>query len=434
MLAIYRELKNDQTQTLELERHLASCDACKQLLAQQSLVGERLRSLPTIEPLPSAQTKLMQALAHEHLNFLQRSPSPGTSTPPPAFLAPYLQQQSQNTAHADPFIAFSTADTGPLPIIRVPRKRRPSRQMSHVAILGMAAAFLMVLLIGSLTSLLLVANRGIPGSGNSASVATFAEIAMARYTATTPFSHAVSAAATKNAIYYSAYGDGQTGWMLERLNTRTKISTPLLSASSVSPLIILGSSDEWLAWLQLDAATTIADKHVGSTTTTIAPRSWVLRVLSLSSDQATTAVPVTIAHDIFNQATVPQWVHTPIQGIRFVPDGLLVALIDGKGSAHLINYQLTPDNVEDEQQLATVNNGHIITSPASNSDSSSIYWSEEWLGDNGTLHSNIWTQQTVTMLPPIKADGFRTLSSINISSVRMGCHFIPRLLTICSSC
>src|SRR6185312_9022453 len=44
--------------------------------------------------------------------------------------------------------------------------------------------------------------------------------------------------------------------------------------------------------------------------------------------------------------------------------------------------------------------GHIIASPTANSDGTSIYWSEEWLENNGTLHSNIWTQQTTEIQPP----------------------------------
>ncbi|HEU5230758.1 MAG TPA: hypothetical protein VFU49_23250 [Ktedonobacteraceae bacterium] len=392
ILAIYRELKHDPVNTKALDEHLASCDACRQVHTQQAFVGERMRSLHTIEPSSDAHTRLMQALATEHLNYLQQSPS--ASPPAPAFLTPYLRQ-AQDNVQTDPLVAFSTADTGPLSIIQVPRKRRQSRQMSHMAILGLAATFLMVLLMGGLTSLLLLANRGIPGPGNnSASVATFAQVAMARYTTTTTYTHIMSAAATKNAIYYTAYGDGQTGWMLQRLDTQTGRSIPLLTAASTSPLIVLGSSENWLIWLQIDAPQPTDNKHLSGSA-----RSWTLRALPLNPALATTAAPMTLAKDTFDQSTAPGWVHTPIQGLWFTNDGLLIAMIDSKGNAHLMSYKLAANQVIDAQQLANTASGHIITSPTANSDSTSIYWSEEWLGNDETLHSNIWTQQTVTPPP-----------------------------------
>jgi len=392
ILAIYRELKSDPVSTKALHEHLAGCDACRQVQTQQSFVGERIRSLPAIEPSPDAHSRLLRALATEHLNHLQHNPS--TSPPPPAFLAPYLQS-AQHGVQSDPLIAFSTADTGPLSIIQAPRKRRPSRQMSHAAILGIAATFLMVLLMGGLTSLLLLANRGIPNPPSSASVATFSQVAMAKYTTATAYTHVMSAAATRHAIYYTAYGDGQTGWMLQRLDAQTRKSVPLLTAASATPLIILGSSESWLTWLQMDAPSPSTNKHPAGNA-----RAWTLRVLSLNPEQASIAVPITIAKDTFDQGTVPGWVHTPIQGIWFTNDGLLAAIIDNKGNAHLINYKLTANNIADAQQLASSSNGHILTSPTATGDGTSIYWSEEWQGNDGVLRSNIWTQQTQTTPPP----------------------------------
>lgn len=392
LLAIYLELKSDPVSTRALDEHLAGCDACRQVQTQQAFTGEKIRSLPAIEPSPDAHSRLLRALAAEHLNHLQHNPS--TSPSPPAFLAPYLQQ-AQHSVQPDSLIAFSTADTGPLSIIQAPRKRRPSRQMSHAAILAMAATFLMALLIGGLTSLLLLANRGISNPPSSASVATFSQVAMAKYTTTTAYPHVMSAAATRHAIYYSAYGDGQTGWMLQRLDTQTRRSIPLLTAASATPLIVLGSSDNWLTWLQLDPPSPTTNKHLAGNA-----RSWTLRVLALNPEQATIAVPMTIAKDTFDQGSVPNWVHTPIQGIWFTNDGLLAAIIDSKGNTRLINYRLTANNVADAQQLAASSNGQIITSPTATGDGSSIYWSEEWLGDNGVLHSNIWTQQTEATPPP----------------------------------
>src|SRR5207248_1480849 len=45
--------------------------------------------------------------------------------------------------------------------------------------------------------------------------------------------------------------------------------------------------------------------------------------------------------------------------------------------------------------------GHILTSPTSTSDGTTLYWAEEWLSTDDTIHSNIWVQQTTgAMRPP----------------------------------
>src|SRR5712692_8240571 len=123
MLAAYRELKYEEVDTIELDVHLEQCASCRQALARYIFISEQVRSLPVLESPPEMHAKLMRALAHEQLQLIQRS-APGT-VPTPEFLKPYLQEHAQSTHVTDSIAAFSTADTGPIPIISAKRKQRP---------------------------------------------------------------------------------------------------------------------------------------------------------------------------------------------------------------------------------------------------------------------------------------------------------------------
>ncbi len=143
MMTAYRELGNREVETIGLDIHLESCDSCRQELARQMFVGEQLRALPIVETLPDMHSKLLHALAKEQLEFIRRSPI-GTVTTP-EFLKPYLHEHAQSTQASYLIAAFSTAETGPLPIIQTKRKPRHRSHMSQFAVLGLAATFLMVL-------------------------------------------------------------------------------------------------------------------------------------------------------------------------------------------------------------------------------------------------------------------------------------------------
>ncbi|HKF38215.1 MAG TPA: hypothetical protein VKB35_15070, partial [Ktedonobacteraceae bacterium] len=157
LLAAYRELRSGEVDTLELDVHLEGCASCRQELARYMLIGEQVRSLPVIEPLPDMHVTLMHALAKVQLEFSRRS-APGTVITP-EFLQPYMQEHAQSTHDSDVITAFSTAETGPLPIIQARGKPRHRSHMSHFAVLGLAAMFLMVLMMGGLTSLLMLAHN-----------------------------------------------------------------------------------------------------------------------------------------------------------------------------------------------------------------------------------------------------------------------------------
>src|SRR5439155_33577 len=182
--------------------------------------------------------------------------------------------------------------------------------LSQFAVLGLAAMFLMVLMMGGLTSLLLLAHNnqsGISAVSNASKIILPASVEQVPYTTTTLYQHVASAVADHTYIYYTAYGDGLNNpWMLERLDRTTGISTPL-------------------------------------------------------------------------------------QGIWFIQNSLLVAMTDSKGTSHLLLYQLDTTGKLVAKEIATAIPGHILTSPTANSDGSQIYWSEEWSSSAGTLNSNIWT-------------------------------------------
>jgi len=185
MLAAYRELKNGWVDTAALEVHLSSCAECKAFFTQSNLVGKRLRALPEIELPADAHTKLMKALAVEHAQFIQQSPASRQSIPVPVFLAPYLKEQGQ--AIPDTIAAFSTADTGPLPVIQLPRKRKSthrSLKMSPFVVVGLAAAFLMTIMVGGLTSMVILANHGAPDI-SKVTIGQTSQLALANYTTAT---------------------------------------------------------------------------------------------------------------------------------------------------------------------------------------------------------------------------------------------------------
>ena len=396
MLAAYRELKHGQIDTAELDVHLEQCAACRHVLAQHNVVRERIHLLPTLEPAPDAHEKLMRTLAAEHTHFLQHSSDTHASSASsvPDFLKPYMNGQVQaSEKNSETLRAFSTADTGPLPIIQMKRKKRTT-SMSQFAVLGLAASFLMLFLVGGLVSLLVLANHGVNGTSSVASIKNPSLIAPVSYTAETNYSHIASAVATHDHIYYSAYGSDETQWMIEQVNGTAKnaISVPLLKASSQSQLFVLGASSQWLVWLQLDMPQNKIQKH---TTTSAFTRTWSLNALPLASAQDTQfGNIVTLQRGTFDTATVPAWIHTPVQGLSFLQQNtLLVTSLDGKGNAQLVRYQLYSNSGTTSTLIATANDGHILTSPTATDDGMRIFWSEEWFTDDQQPHSIIWTQQ-----------------------------------------
>jgi hypothetical protein len=417
MLAAYRDLRNSETDTSELDAHLEQCASCRGVLAQYSLIGKQLRSIPAIEPPPTAQTRLMHTLADEHVRYIQRA-TPSVY-PIPAFLKPYLQEHSQLTQSTDPLVAFSTAETGPLPFLQAPRKQYHRLHVSQLAAIALAAVFLMVVMMSGITTLLVLthgnAQRAVTRSRGSNSIDQLANVVRVAYTTHTLYNHVVSAVADRTYIYYTAYGDASNdAWMLEQLDRRTGVSTPLLDSASSSPLIVLGSANGWLVWLQFDPAVL---PHSGTQWSAyryfagnsfhhnshVVKRTWSLHYLSLSSYSPdlsrgpgifTPVEPLTLASGTFNQGSSgPDWIYTPVQGIWFLQNTLLVATIDGNNISHLMSYQLDAPKHTTPIEIATASPGHVFTSPTANDDGTEIYWSDEWRTGDGTLDSNIWTQQ-----------------------------------------
>ncbi len=399
MMSVYRELKDGEFDTPELDVHLERCASCRQALARDAFIGDQLRTLPVIEPPPDMHAKLMRALASEHLQFMQKA-APGTVSTP-EFLKPYLHEHAQSTHQSNLFSAFSTAETGPLPLIRAKRKGHPRSHMSHFAVLGLAAMFLMVLMMGGLISLLLLAQgsaRGVAhiATSGGAAINHPIEIQQTIYKTTTSYQHVGSAVADRDNIYYSAYGDGVApSWMLLQLNRATETSTPLLNTLSNGPLVILGSSPAWIVWLQYDNSVAQQYRNVPNVTQHLNVASWSVRYLSLTQLATTGAParPTILFKGTFDPSTAPYWVHAPIQGVWFTQNMLLVSMINGSGIGHLFAYQLDLVGKPVVTQVATADTGHIFTSPTANSDGTQLFWGDEWMSDTGFLNSNIWTQQ-----------------------------------------
>ncbi len=396
LLAAYRELKNEEVDAIELDVHLEECASCRQELARSLFISEKIRSLPVIETPPDMHAKFMRALAQQQVEFIRRS-APGTVLTP-EFLKPYLLEHAQSTHRSDLIAAFSTAETGPLPLIQAKRKPRPRPPMNQFAVIGLAATFLMLLMMGGITSLLLLSHNNLQGNATNIianKLPLQAAVEQVKYITSTPYQHVVSAVADRADIYYTAYANGANNpWMLESLDRTTKISTPLLATASAYPLIVLGSSNSGLVWLELDESTPITHKNPpGYNQRT----SWSLHYLSFGQQQqaalGSPAGSEVLLTGTFDQSKVPAWVTTPVQGIWFVQNSLLVATIDAKGISHLIRYQLDATSKPVATEIATAAPGHVLTSPTANGDGTQIYWSDEWLSNTGILYSNIWTQQ-----------------------------------------
>ncbi|MEO6892043.1 MAG: zf-HC2 domain-containing protein [Ktedonobacteraceae bacterium] len=402
LLAAYRELQDDdQVELTELDEHLEQCASCRQALAHSAMIGEQIRALPPIEPPPGMHEKLMRALAAEHSEFMKGSGS--EAPPPPAFLKPYLPEHPRQAEIADPRTTFSTAETGPLPVLPMQRKRRRPVLSPQFTVIGLAAAFLLAIMVGGLTSLVLLAHTP-AGQVGVQSVSQPTGVLRVPYTTDTTYQYVTSAVADGNSIYYTAYGDSpDNAWMLERLDRATQISTPLLATASSNPLIVLGSAHGWLVWLQLDVATPIptTHKHIFHYGSHDAVRTWSLRALSLKNAFTSPGEPAVLLSGTFNAQVTPVLVHTPIQGIWFTQNTLLVASVDETGTSHLLSYQLSTDGASTPVEIAKADPGHIFTSPTTNNDGTMMYWADEWLTDTGTIHSNIWTQQAVVAPAPL---------------------------------
>jgi hypothetical protein len=181
------------------------------------------------------------------------------------------------------------------------------------------------------------------------------------------------------------------------------MSTPLLTGTNLGELILLGSANSQLIWLQLDTPKVVSHKHTGSHATDVLERTWKVYTLALPTDgtDATNAVknPIQLLQGTFVTDKVPNWVYTPIQGISFTQNALLMAWLDTNGLSHLTRYTFVQQAHTDTAEIATARDGHILTSPTSTLDGTSLYWAEEWLTPDNVLHSNVWSQQTVVAPP-----------------------------------
>ncbi len=413
MMTAYRELKNGEVDSLELDVHLEGCASCRQEFAHYMFIGEQIRSMPVVEPPPDMHAKLMHTLAKDQLELIRRS-TPGTVNTP-EFLKPYLQEYAQSTHTSDLVAAFSTAETGPIPIIQAKRKHRHRSHMSQFAVLGLAAMFLMVLMMGGLTSLLLLVHNNLPGANPSKISSSINQpnvVDQVKYVTGTPYQHVVSAVADHAYIYFTAYEDeAYNSWMLERLDRTTKISTPLLLTPRPYPVIALGSANGSLVWLQFDDRKLKPHRNLQGNSVNPYISLWSLHYFSPDQQQlAALGIPPSstiLLKGTFDLDTAPGWVTTPIQGIWFMQNSLLVAMTDGNGVSHLMRYQLDTLGKPVATEIATAPPGHILTSPTATSDGTQIYWSEEWLSNAGMLYSNIWTQQVVDNPPPLHGQWLR---------------------------
>jgi hypothetical protein len=435
MMSAYRELNKNDRETAELDAHLEQCAACREVLASYARVGEQVHDAPAFAPPPDMHAKLMKALADEQLKFLQKS-APG-SVATPEFLKPYLQERARETQSEDDIAAFSTAETGPLPLLHTRRKRRPvSLRVNQLGVFGLTAAALILLMLGGLTSFLML-ERGNPTSPSlsrtSNSVNRPTEVNQKVYSTSTLYPNVTSALPLDNEVYFTAYGDGvnSSSWMLMQFDRNTGTLKPLLDSPSTDPLIVLSVSHNWLVWLQYSAPQTATHLHLPPSDYYTSPRSWSVNYLSLlpanqnadttqgsattgtqggsksgsgasqalinDPDLANMPTVYPLTKGVFDSATAPSWVNSPIGGSWLVgdTDTLLLSQIDEKGISHLDSYQLDQSAKQVQaQEITTAPAGHLLAWPTTSSTGMQIYWADEWTTDDGELQSNIWQRQT----------------------------------------
>ena len=432
MMSAYRELDD----TTKLDKHLETCASCREALANYTQIGEQMHSAPVFAPPPDAHARLMQALADEHLKFLQKSAPGKVSTP--EFLKPYLQERADETQAQDDVAAFSSAETGPLPIIHARRRLRKA-QVNQFAVLGLTAVILIMLMMGGLTSLLMLA-RSNPSSlpkNSAVSLAQQAEVDQKTYTTNTPYTNITSLLPYGNVVYYTASinNNGSNSWMLMQFDRNTQISTPLLNTPSSNPLILLTVSDTRVVWLEYDRPQLITHGSIPDPKSSYSPnRAWHLSYLSLVSQPESTAgtpkppTPLLLAQGTFDSSNAPTGVTTPIQGVWLVDDTLLVAQIDQQGISHLDSYLLGQDhNNTRKVEIAKAAPGHVFTSPTANSTGMDIYWADEWISADGR-HSNIWEQQAIEQNAPFHGNSAPQTSFTQTLLMNDGMSFQPQVV------
>jgi hypothetical protein len=434
LLAIYRELKSNQEEYVALESHLSECQTCQQVHDTYQRMARKMQDLPPVLPPPDAHTKLMQALAVEHVRFIQRTHSNSASTPTPGFLFPFVQNLGKLSTPTSNLAAFSTAETGPLPSIQKSRAHhRHSHHMRHLAIVGIAASFLMFLMIGGLSTLLLNSSTIQPLS-NPVIVNPARDIQYTNFTTNSTFPSVASATVSGNSIFYTSYNAQATLWDLEQFDKTTQKSTSLLHAPDSNELFILTASSQWLIWLQIapptlthntspqgsspSATPTFTTQPIATTTPNAQPtsvenphRSWTLYATYIGSPltlpiENSLTIPV-LSKQVFHSATVPHWINRPIQGVWLNESKLYVTMINTKGRSQLLNFDIEQGKIPQASTIATAPNGHILISPTASSDNQHIYWGEEWLSEQNMLQSNIWSRQQITA-PALVGDNAKT--------------------------
>jgi len=159
---------------------------------------------------------------------------------------------------------------------------------------------------------------------------------------------------------------------------------------------------------------------------------WSLHYLSQEQQQQISlGIPTdseVLLKGTFDQDSAPSWVTTPIQGIWFLQNSLLVAMIDSSGVSHLMRYQLNTVDKPVVTEIATVIPGHILTSPTANSDGSQIYWSEEWLSNTNMLYSNIWTLQVFDAPRPSHGRWANNMLIVKQLFISDGMSFHPQVV------
>jgi hypothetical protein len=369
LLAAARRGDSSPSESAELQAHLAQCEGCRTRDADYQQVGQAIRALPEIAPPPDFLARVLSAARAEEANVAQPA---AAEKAPETVVVPGLSDASYF-----PTLRRAVAERR----VRVEPLRRQMSPAGAFALrygAAMAAAFL-VFAFGVSLALFLALRGPVPlGVGTKQLLTSY-------YTPDSTYPVVADAIASDDGhtIVYAAHSpDGK--WMLEALTEPSRKSVTLLPTTVSGPLALEGWARGWVLWSEGDTA---QGDH------------WTLNATQMLPALAGAATTLHLAEGGHAAHAGPVALH----GVHESGTLVLVAeeLADGHGQ--LLELDLRQINSVKPLVIASAQPGHLIADPTS--DGSSVYWADEWLNPDGTVHGDIYRLVPDSSPAPVTSNG-----------------------------
>ncbi|HEX8034991.1 MAG TPA: zf-HC2 domain-containing protein [Ktedonobacterales bacterium] len=347
LLAAYRRDDWSPDDLAALTRHLSNCADCRQIEASFRGVGESIRQLPSIIPPPAFREAVFEAIRAE-----QRRVAPTVAQLSRASTNPSMRA-IRPAQHSIRSRRLNRAGIGPRTIVAA----------AAVLVISLLTARLLPLLSSS--SLGQVASSlGKSGTLNLDNTLRHKPVS---YPLDSHYAVATSALATAGWLVYSA-SDVSRASMLFAENRQTKRSTPLLGASTQTPLTVHALTNRWVVWSTGDGASD-------------AP--WALYASGLSASDGPAAAPVLLIDSTSQGADTP----VTLGGVWAHDDMVLISGATARGDGVLLRIALSSGSPV-ASVIARTAPGHLPTNPSS--DNGTYYWGDVWFDGKSGLHGAIW--------------------------------------------